>query len=116
GGGPACGRRRDGRVVRRDAEWRALRDACATAVAERSRRLVTIVGPAGIGKSRLAAELCAGIRDDARLLSGRCLPYGDGITFCPLVQIVGVLGSDDAVREAPVEAEAAELGAAGVPA
>jgi class 3 adenylate cyclase/tetratricopeptide (TPR) repeat protein len=108
-GAPPYARRLDAPLVGREAELRALRDAFAAAVAERSCRLVTIVGPAGIGKSRLAAELCAGIRDEARILSGRCLPYGDGITFWPLVQIVGVLGSDDGVREALAGADDAEL-------
>ncbi len=108
-GAPPYARRLDAPLVGREAELRALRDAFAGAVGERSCRLVTIIGPAGIGKSRLAAELCADIRNEARMLSGRCLPYGDGITFWPLVQIVGVLGSDEGVREALAGADDAEL-------
>src|SRR5207244_10196278 len=57
-GASAYARRFDTRLVGREAELRALHDAFAEAVAERTCRLVTIVGPAGIGKSRLAAELC----------------------------------------------------------
>ena len=59
------------------------------AMSDRACRLVTVVGPAGIGKSRLTAELCRAVEDDARVLVGPCLPYGDGITFWPLVRIVG---------------------------
>src|SRR5207302_76129 len=74
-GASAYARRFDTRLVGREAELRALHDAFAVAVAQRTCRLVTIVGPAGIGKSRLAAELCAEIGDRAQILSGRCLPY-----------------------------------------
>src|SRR5438876_669231 len=63
----------------------------------------------GTGKSRLAAELTTRLRDEAHTVSGRCLPYGDGITFWPLVQIIGALGSEDGVREILAGAEDAEL-------
>jgi class 3 adenylate cyclase/tetratricopeptide (TPR) repeat protein len=108
-GAPAYARRLDAPLVGREMELHALRAAFASVVAEQTCQLVTIVGPAGIGKSRLAAELCGGLRDEARTLSGRCLPYGDGITFWPLVQIIGALGSDDGVRAALADAEDAEL-------
>jgi class 3 adenylate cyclase/tetratricopeptide (TPR) repeat protein len=108
-GAPAYARRLDAPLVGRAAELRALREAYDAAVDEQSCRLVTVVGPAGIGKSRLASELCASVRDEARTLTGRCLPYGDGITFWPLVQIVGALGSDDGVRAALAGAEDGEL-------
>jgi DNA-binding SARP family transcriptional activator len=45
---------------------------------------LTIVGEAGIGKSRLAKEFADSIRPDARVITGRCPPYGEGITFLPL--------------------------------
>ena len=98
-GAPAYARRLDARLVGRTEELRTLRDTFASAVAERTCRIVTVIGPAGIGKSRLASELSHGVRDEAQTLTGRCLPYGDGITFWPLVQIVGALGSDDGIRE-----------------
>jgi class 3 adenylate cyclase/predicted ATPase len=98
-GAPAYARRLDAPLVGRRKELGLLRAAFDEAVAERAGRLVTVTGPAGIGKSRLAAELCLMVRDDARVLTGRCLPYGDGITFWPLVQIVGALGGDEGVRE-----------------
>ena len=98
-GAPAYARRLDAPLVGRADELRLLREAFATAVSKRACRLVTVVGPAGIGKSRLAAELCHSVRENARTLTGRCLPYGEGITFWPLVQIIGMLGSDDGVRQ-----------------
>jgi class 3 adenylate cyclase/tetratricopeptide (TPR) repeat protein len=108
-GASAYARRLDAPLIGRETELQLLRDAYADAVATRSCRLFTIVGPAGIGKSRLAAELCSSVRDDATVLTGRCLPYGDGITFWPLVEIVGSLGSDDGVRDAVAGADDGEL-------
>jgi class 3 adenylate cyclase/predicted ATPase len=108
-GATAYARRLDAPLIGRDAELKTLRDAYTDALADRSCRICTIVGPAGIGKSRLAAELCSSVRDDATVLTGVCLPYGDGITFWPLVEIVGSLGSDEGVREAVAGAEDGEL-------
>src|SRR5947207_541781 len=113
-GASAYARRLDAPLIGRQVQLRTLREAYADAVATHSCRLFTIVGPAGIGKSRLSAELCATVRDEATVLTGRCLPYGDGITFWPLVQIAGLLGSDDGVRAALAEAEDGELVAARV--
>jgi tetratricopeptide (TPR) repeat protein len=74
-------------VGRRDSldqlEW-----ALQRTVAENGCRLVTVVGTPGIGKSRLAHEFVAGLGDRATVLRGRCLPYGDGITFWPLAEMV----------------------------
>src|SRR5438094_2214739 len=98
-GAPAYARRLDAPLVGREAELRRLREIFATVSSQRSCQLVTLVGPAGIGKSRLAAELSAGLRHEARTVSGRCLPYGDGITFWPVVQIIGALGAEDGVRD-----------------
>jgi class 3 adenylate cyclase len=108
-GAPAYARRLDAPLVGRTDELRRLREAFASATLERTCRLVTIVGPAGIGKSRLSVELCLSMRGQARILTGRCLPYGDGITFWPLVQIVGALGSDEGVRQLLAETEDGEL-------
>src|SRR6058998_733154 len=108
-GAPAYARRLDARLVGRTEELRTLRDTFASAVAERTCRIVTVIGPAGIGKSRLASELSHNVRDEAQTVTGRCLPYGDGITFWPLVQIIGALGSEDGVREILAGAEDAEL-------
>jgi class 3 adenylate cyclase/tetratricopeptide (TPR) repeat protein len=66
-------------------------------------RLVTIVGEAGVGKSRLTAELAARIGDRARIVRGACLSYGEGITYWPVAQVVRELagiGDDDSAEEA----------------
>ena len=66
---------------------------------ERAPQLVTLFGPAGVGKSRLLAELVERL-PDARLVKGRCLPYGEGITFWPLAEAAkahaGILDTDPA--------------------
>ncbi len=53
---------------------------------------VTVVGPAGMGKSRLARELAAEVGDDATVVVGRCPAYGEGVAYRPLADIVGQLG------------------------
>ena len=60
---------------------------------DRRCELVTVVGPAGLGKSRLAAELFAGI--DGRVAQGRCLPYGEGITYWPVLEVLRQLADVD---------------------
>jgi len=69
------------------------------AVRDRSCRLFTLLGSAGVGKSRLTAEFLA--RVDARVVRGRCLSYGDGITYWPVVDVLrqlGTLPEGDAMR------------------
>jgi tetratricopeptide (TPR) repeat protein len=99
-GATAYARRLDAPLIGRHAELQALRDAYADAVSSRRCRLFTLVGPAGIGKSRLAAELFASVRREATVAAGRCLPYGEGITFWPLFGIVDHVGGDNGVRAA----------------
>jgi class 3 adenylate cyclase len=94
-------RRPESRFIGRRRELAAIRDAWARAVAERHCDLVTVVGEAGVGKSRLVAEALASV--DARVVQGRCLPYGEGITYWPVVEIVNQLGAsptDDAATAA----------------
>jgi class 3 adenylate cyclase/tetratricopeptide (TPR) repeat protein len=79
-------RRPETRFVGRQQELAAVRAAWDHAVAERRCELVTIVGEAGVGKSRLVGEALAGI--EAPIVSGRCLPYGEGITYWPVVGVV----------------------------
>ena len=75
----------DSPLVGRENELTQLQRAFDHAVSDRVAYQFTLLGPAGIGKSRLVRELYD--RVDATLLSGRCLPYGDGITYWPLVEI-----------------------------
>jgi class 3 adenylate cyclase/tetratricopeptide (TPR) repeat protein len=81
-------RRLDVPIVGRERELRLLREAFERAAGERSCHLFTVLGPAGVGKSRLIAELLAGLGDHGQVLRGRCLPYGDGITYWPLAGVV----------------------------
>src|SRR4051812_14394287 len=92
-GASAYARRLDAPLIGRANELQLLCGVYDEAVAARSCRLFTVVGPAGIGKSRLAAELCTSLRDDATLVTRRCLAYGEGITLLPPVRIVGAPGS-----------------------
>src|SRR6476659_9019646 len=75
-------------LVGREAEVGTLVAEFDAAVAASSCRLVTIVAQAGGGKSRLIEEFFDQIAAGATTLRGRCLPYGRGITFWPLVEIV----------------------------
>jgi class 3 adenylate cyclase len=84
-------RRHESRFVGRVRELERLREAWQQVCAERRCELVTVVGEAGVGKSRLAAEFLSAI--DARVVGGRCLPYGEGITYWPVVEVVRRLDS-----------------------
>jgi class 3 adenylate cyclase/tetratricopeptide (TPR) repeat protein len=83
-------RRLETPLVGRQEELLQLGDAFARARDQRSCQLVTVVGPAGVGKSRLASEFASGI--DARVLRGHCVSYGEGITYWPVVEVVKQLG------------------------
>ena len=93
-------------LVGRQRELRLLLETFERVRTERRAHLFTLVGNAGIGKSRLVGELLARIAGagDARVLRGRVLPYGAGITYWPLMEIVredaGITSEDD--RDAAV--------------
>jgi len=80
-------RRAGGAMVGREQEQRLLASVWERVVSGHACELFTILGPAGVGKSRLAAEFLAG-RDDAIVVRGRCLPYGEGITYWPVVEVL----------------------------
>ena len=89
------------RFVGRERELRSLAEAWERAQAEPRCELVTVVGDAGVGKSRLVSEALTGIA--ARVVRGRCLPYGEGITYWPVVEVVkqiAVLPADPAAAAA----------------
>ena len=81
--------RHDLPLVGRESELALLVGALAAAIAGPACGLVTILAEAGTGKTRLIEELVARVGEHGgRAVSGRCLPYGRGITFWPLVEMV----------------------------
>jgi class 3 adenylate cyclase/tetratricopeptide (TPR) repeat protein len=91
---PAFERRFDAPFVGRGSELEQLAQAHSRAVRDRSCQLFTVLGPAGIGKSRVVYEFIASAPDSI-VLRGRCLAYGDGITYFPLVEILEQIASDN---------------------
>jgi class 3 adenylate cyclase/tetratricopeptide (TPR) repeat protein len=92
-------RRGDAPMIGREAEMAELRAVIGEAIALRGCRMVTVVGDAGLGKSRLIKEFTAEQADLATVIRGRCLPYGEGITFWPLREAVrdaAVIDTNDA--------------------
>ncbi|HEU0304766.1 MAG TPA: adenylate/guanylate cyclase domain-containing protein, partial [Gaiellaceae bacterium] len=81
-------RRSDAPLVGREAELAVLLGEHELSVLDRSCRCVTILGDAGLGKSRLSQALAESVGDRSTVLRGRCLSYGEGITFWPIVEIV----------------------------
>jgi class 3 adenylate cyclase len=79
-------RRHEAPMVGRETELRRLRDAFEQAAHDRSCQLFTVLGAAGVGKSRLAYEFLNGI--GATVVRGRCLSYGKGITYWPVVEVL----------------------------
>ncbi len=74
-------------MVGRGREQRQLASVWERATSERACQLFTILGAAGVGKSRLVAEFLTSLVDTL-IVRGRCLPYGEGITYSPVVEIV----------------------------
>jgi class 3 adenylate cyclase len=85
---PAYARRLDTPLVGRKEELQRLENAYANARADRHCRVVTVVGEAGIGKTRLGREFVASVREEAQVLVGRCVSYGEGATYLPIAEIV----------------------------
>ena len=93
----------------RDRELATLRDSYDRAE-NREPQLVTVLGTAGVGKSRLITEFVTALGPGATILTGRCLPYGDGITYWPLREIVhSVAGIVDDDSSAGARAKLAAL-------
>ena len=85
-GSPARARRLDAPMVGRDREAALLAGAYRRVVEGRACRLFTVLGVAGAGKSRLVEEFLGSLGDTAEVLRGRCLSYGEGITWLPLAE------------------------------
>jgi class 3 adenylate cyclase/tetratricopeptide (TPR) repeat protein len=79
-------------MVGRRRELQTLRRRFDASVHGRRCTVTTVLGPAGIGKSCLVRELAAEVEPGAGIVVGRCLPYGEGITYWPLKEIVDDLG------------------------
>jgi class 3 adenylate cyclase/tetratricopeptide (TPR) repeat protein len=110
-GDVAVARRADAPLVGRGRERRLLADAWERSRSERASALFTILGTAGVGKSRLSSEFLGGL--EATVVHGRCLSYGEGITYWPVVEAVMQLLGDS---PAPNTAIAALLGEGQAPA
>ena len=88
--------------IGRDEEIELLHNTWARALRDNRAHLVTIYGEPGVGKSRIAREFVAGV-ERATVLSGRCLPYGEGITYWPLAEMVksaAGISDDDPIADA----------------
>jgi class 3 adenylate cyclase/tetratricopeptide (TPR) repeat protein len=96
-GAPERERRLDSPMVGRERERALLKQAYDRAVEDRACHLFTVLGAAGVGKSRLVAEFVDELGEQATVVGGRCLPYGEGITFWPLLEVVRRLYGDDLV-------------------
>ncbi len=89
-------------LVGRESELELLENTFARTVRDRRAALFTIYGDPGVGKSRLAREFVAGL-EGATVLTGRCLPYGEGVTYWPLAEMVkssAGISDDDPLDEA----------------
>jgi tetratricopeptide (TPR) repeat protein len=75
-------------MVGRGRERRRLHDAFEQAVTDSSCQLFTILGAAGVGKSRLVQEVVRDLEGAALVARGRCLPYGEGITYWPVLEAI----------------------------
>ena len=92
--------------IGREHDLRLLTDTFERVVSERSVQLVTVVGEPGVGKTRILAELGRFVDERTELVSwrqGRCLPYGEGITFWALGEIVK---AEAGIRESDSQEEA----------
>jgi DNA-binding SARP family transcriptional activator len=99
-GAEPLSRRLETPLVGRKRELAALKEAYEEARTEGRCRLVTVLGEPGIGKTRLARELVGEIRDEAAVLVGRCVSYGEGATWLPLGQMLEQAGERlDAILE-----------------
>jgi class 3 adenylate cyclase/tetratricopeptide (TPR) repeat protein len=89
-------------LVGRESELELLENTYERAVRDKRAALFTIYGDPGVGKSRLAREFVAGL-EGATVLIGRCLPYGEGVTYWPLAEMVKAasgITDDDPLDEA----------------
>jgi class 3 adenylate cyclase/tetratricopeptide (TPR) repeat protein len=94
-GVPAFTRRLDAPFVGRQPELAELCAAFDRCAQDQACERVTVLGEPGIGKSRLVRELLNSVAERSRVLVGRCLSYGEGITYWPLAEIVEQIAGAD---------------------
>jgi predicted ATPase len=92
---PGSVRRFDSPFIGRERERAVLETALSNVVRDRTCQLLTVLGSAGVGKSRLVWEFAGGFASEVTVLRGRCLPYGEGITYWPLAEIVRQIARED---------------------
>jgi class 3 adenylate cyclase len=88
--------------IGREAELELLHNTLTRATRDRRAHLITVFGAAGVGKSRLVREFLAGA-ERTTVLAGRCLPYGEGVTYWAIAEMVksaAGITDDDAIDEA----------------
>jgi predicted ATPase len=107
--GAARQSRLDSPLVGRDRQLHTLSAVFAAAISDRKCHLVTVLGAAGVGKSRLVRELIDELGDQASVLRGRGLPYGEGITYWPLAEVVRDMTEGHGSAEPSLTAIAAQL-------
>src|SRR5439155_4248856 len=93
-GGPPIARRPEAPMVDREREFTELLDVFESVRERRRCRVITVVGDAGIGKTRLAGELVRRISGDATVLVGRCVSFGEGATYLPVGEMVAQSGGE----------------------
>ncbi|HKE78438.1 MAG TPA: adenylate/guanylate cyclase domain-containing protein, partial [Solirubrobacteraceae bacterium] len=107
---PGWTRRLDSPLVDREIELAALEDAFLRVAETDTCELVTVMAPAGTGKSRLTGELLSRLASRTTVLQGRCLPYGEGITFWPIIAVLrDAIGIGDRQAEGEARRRMAEL-------
>jgi class 3 adenylate cyclase/tetratricopeptide (TPR) repeat protein len=99
-GAPGIARHLESPLVGRVRELDLLRHGFERALDDRSCHLYTVLGAAGVGKSRLVLELERELDVRALVLHGKCLPYGDGITYWPLWEVFRQAGAEHELDEA----------------
>jgi class 3 adenylate cyclase/tetratricopeptide (TPR) repeat protein len=106
---PSVARRLDRPMVGRDRELERLLGDFEHSANDRACHMFTLLGAAGVGKSRLVRAFLEATGDRARVLRGRCLHYGEGITYWPVVEVLIQLGRDpdSVIGASPAEAQLA---------
>ncbi len=113
-GAAGFSRHLDAPMVGRERELALLRSAFERTVSDQACQLFTVLGVGGVGKSRLMAAFIDELGDRATVLRGRCLPYGEGITFYPLAEaLLDIANLNEADTPQAARAKLAALAGSG---